>query len=300
MLTTEAPQTALHSQPPASAARRNTWSRRIRRLPAHLIVAALLVVVVYPIIWMVLGSFKTNREFLEEPVWALPSSFNFDNYVEAWTTGNLSQYATNSLIAVVPALALIILLGTAAGFALEVMIWRGRHAVLLTFLVGIMVPTQMILLPLFTVYFQTGLTGTLMPLIITYTAMGLPLTTFMMATYFKAVPRELFEAAILDGASIIRTFFSIAFPMVRSGVLTVALVQFFFLWNDLLIALTFTNSDELRTIQVGLLNFSGQFGATDYGPLFAAISMTVLATLAFYLVLNQQIQKGMVGGAMKG
>lgn len=300
MLTTEAPQTALHSQPPASATRRNSWSRRIRRLPAHLIVAALLVVVVYPIIWMVLGSFKTNREFLEEPVWALPSSFNFDNYVEAWTTGNLSQYAANSLIAVVPALALIILLGTAAGFALEVMIWRGRHAVLLTFLVGIMVPTQMILLPLFTVYFQTGLTGSLMPLIITYTAMGLPLTTFMMATYFKAVPRELFEAAILDGASIIRTFFSIAFPMVRSGVLTVALVQFFFLWNDLLIALTFTNSDELRTIQVGLLNFSGQFGATDYGPLFAAISMTVLATLAFYLVLNQQIQKGMVGGAMKG
>ncbi|MFW6186626.1 MAG: carbohydrate ABC transporter permease [Actinomycetota bacterium] len=255
---------------------------------------------IYPIIWMILGSFKTNREFLEEPVWALPSSFNFDNYVEAWTTGNIGQYATNSLLAVVPSLALIILLGTAAGFALEVMIWRGRHAVLLTFLVGIMVPTQMILLPLFTAYFQTGLTGTLMPLILTYTATGLPLTTFMMATYFRAVPRELFEAAVLDGASIIRTFISIAFPMVRSGVLTVALVQFFFLWNDLLIALTFTNSDELRTIQVGLLNFRGQFGATDYGPMFAAISMTVLATLALYLVLNQQIQKGMVGGAMKG
>ena len=300
MVNTDTPDTALHSEPPAAASKKPGWRRSIRKLPAQLIVVVLLILVVYPIIWMILSSFKTNQEFLEEPVWSMPSSFNFDNYVEAWTTGNLGQYATNSVLAVAPSLALIILLGTAAGFALEVMIWRGRHGVMLIFLVGIMVPTQMILLPLFAAYFQTGLTGTLWPLILTYTAMGLPLTTFMMATYFRAVPRELFEAAVLDGASIIRTFFSIAFPMVRSGVLTVALVQFFLLWNDLLIALTFTNSDELRTIQVGLLNFSGQFGGLDYGPLFAAISMTVLATLALYLVLNQQIQKGMVGGAMKG
>ena len=131
--------------------------------------------------------------------------------------------------------------GVAAGFALEVMVWKGRGAVLLLFLAGIMVPGQMILLPLFTVYFKIGLTGTLWPLIITYTAIGLPLTVFMMATYFRSVPREIFEAATLDGASIIRTFFSIGFPLVRNAIFTVALVQFFFIWNDLLIALTFTN-----------------------------------------------------------
>lgn len=255
---------------------------------------------VYPLIWLLLGSFKSNREFLEEPVWSLPSTLNFDNYVEAWNTGNIAQYATNSILSVFPALILIILLGTAAGFALEVLVWKGRNTVLLAFLVGIMVPSQMILLPLFTVYFQTGLTGTLWPLIITYTAIGLPLTVFMMATYFRAIPKEVFEAATLDGAGVIRTFFLVAMPMVSNAIFTVALVQFFFIWNDLLIALTFTNSSDLRTIQVGLLNFSGEFGSTNYGPLFAAICINVFGTLALYLILNQRVQKGLTAGSVKG
>ncbi len=206
----------------------------------------------------------------------------------------------NSLLSVVPSLFLIILLGVAAGFALEVMVFKGRNTLLLTFLAGIMVPSQMILLPLFTIYFQAGLTGTLWPLIITYTATGLPLTVFMMATYFRAVPREVFEASTLDGAGIIRSFFSIGFPMVRNAVFTVALVQFFFLWNDLLISLTFTNSDGLRTIQAGLLSFQGQYGTVQWGPLFAAISINVLGTLVLYLFLNQRVMKGLAAGAVKG
>ena len=247
-----------------------------------------------------MGSFKTQDEFLNNPVWTLPQNFNFDNYTEAWTTGNLATYVANSLIATIPSLFLIVLFGVAAGFALEVLVWKGRNAVLLTFLAGIMVPGQMILLPLFTAYFQVGLTGTLWPLIITYTATGLPLTVFMMATYFRAVPREVFEAATLDGASMIRAFFSIGFPMVRNAVFTVALVQFFFIWNDLLIALTFTNNAELNTIQVGLLNFTGEFGAVQYGPLFAAICINVFGTLVLYLFLNQRVMKGLAGGAVKG
>lgn len=273
---------------------------RLRRLPAHLLVALLLLVVVGPLVWLLLGSFKTQREFLDEPVWALPAQWNFDNYVTAWTTGNFSQYVLNSVISVFPALFLMLLLGSAAGFALEVLVWKGRNGVLLLFLAGIMVPLQMILLPLFTVYFRTGLTGTLWPLVITYTAAGLPLTVFLMAAYFRAVPREVFEAAALDGASVIRAFFLIGLPMMRNAVFTVGLVQFFFFWNDLLIALTFTNSGSLRTLQVGLLNFTGQFGTVEYGPLFAAICLNVFSMLVIYLVLNQRIQKGLVAGSVKG
>ena|SRR4051812_44339347 len=272
----------------------------LRRLPARILLAVLLVLVVYPLVWLVLGSFKTQDEFLNDPTWALPHHWSFTNYSDAWTTGQLGTYVKNSVFAVFPALAFIVVFGTAAGFALEVMVWRGRNAILLTFLIGIMVPGQMILLPLFTAYFQIGLTGTLWPLLITYTAIGLPLTVFMMASYFRAIPRSVFEAAILDGASMLRAFISIGFPMVRNAVFTVALVQFFFLWNDLLIALTFTNSSDLRTIQVGLLNFTGQFGQTQYGPLFAAICINVFGALALYLVLNQKIMKGLSGGAVKG
>ena len=284
-----------------NSTRGRSVARFFRRLPVWIVLAILLVIVVYPLVWLLLGSLKTQSEFLNNPTWALPEDWtNFSNYVTAWVDGNLGQYFLNSILAVVPSLAITIFVGVAAGFALEVMIWKGRGNVLLYFLAGIMIPGQMILLPLFNTYFRLHLTGTLWPLIITYTAIGLPLTVFMMATFFRAVPRDVFEAATLDGASIIRQFFSIGLPLVRNAIFTVALVQFFFIWNDLLIALTFTNRDELRTIQVGLLNFTGQFGQVQYGPTFAAISINVLATLALYLFLNQRVMKGLTAGSVKG
>ncbi|KHL10026.1 UNVERIFIED_CONTAM: ABC transporter permease [Mumia flava] len=274
--------------------------RTARRVLAAIATTVLLVIVAYPLIWLVLGSFKSQDEFLNNSVFALPESWSLDNYATAWTEGNLGTYIRNSVVAVFPSLALTIVLGVAAAFALQVMVWRGRNVVLFLFLAGIMVPAQMILLPLFTIYVRTGLTGTLWPLIITYTAIGLPLTVFMIATYFRGVPREIFEAAALDGAGALRTFLTIGFPLIRNAIFTVALVQFFFIWNDLLIALTFTSRDDLRTIQVGLLNFTGQFGQVQYGPTFAAISLNVLGTLAIYLVLNQRVMKGLTAGSVKG
>ncbi|MCX5413973.1 carbohydrate ABC transporter permease [Streptomyces sp. NBC_00059] len=286
------------------AARSAHLAGRRRRFPrgvwGRAVVALLLIVEIYPLLWMFLTSLKSNDDYLNSSTWSLPTTWEWGNYTEAWTTGNIGLYIQNSLMAVLPSLALILLLGTAAGFALQIMVWKGRSLTLLIFLAGMMVPSQMILLPLFTVYFQTGLSGTLWPLILTYTGTGLPLTVFMMATYYKTVPREMFEAAALDGAGILRAFWSISVPMVRNAVLTVGLVQFFFIWNDLLIALTFTNSQDLRTIQVGLLNFTGDFGATQYGPLFAAICINVFGTLLIYLFLNQKVMKGLTGGAVKG
>jgi raffinose/stachyose/melibiose transport system permease protein len=292
-----APPRTPGTHPPKPAALRG---RQARHLVRNILVAALVAVEVAPLLWMLLSSFKTQDEFVNNPAWSLPKHWGFQNYSDAWTTGHVARYVRNSLLAAVPSLALIVLLGVAAGFALEVMVWRGRHRVLLVFLVGIMVPSQMILLPLFRIYFQAGLSGTLWPLIITYTAVGLPLTVFMMATYFRAIPREVFEAATLDGASILVAFWRIGFPMVRNAVFTVALVQFFFIWNDLLISLTFTTNDDLRTIQVGLLNFTGQYGETAYGPLFAAISINVVGALVLYLLINQRIIKGLTAGAVKG
>jgi raffinose/stachyose/melibiose transport system permease protein len=285
-------------RPPAR--RRRSARDFLSRLPLRIGIGLLLIVEIYPMVWMLLGSFKTQDEFLNEPFWALPGSFGLENYVEVFTTGEFGKYVLNSVIAVFPSLAIILVFGAAAGFALEVMVWKGRGTVLLLFLAGIMVPAQMILLPLFTIYFRTGLNGSLWPLILTYTATGMPLTVFMMATFFRAVPREIFEASTLDGANIFRSFWSVGLPLVRNALFTVGLVQFFFLWNDLLIALTFTNSSDLRTIQVGLLNFTGQYGAVQYGPTFAAIAVNVFGTLLIYLFLNQQVMKGLTAGSVKG
>jgi len=271
-----------------------------RGLPTKLLILLLLVIEVYPLFWLVSTSLKSTQEFLNTPFWSLPQSLEFQNYADAWTLGRIGVSLQNSLMVTVPSVFFILILGAMAGFALEVMIWKGRNGVLLAILCGIMVPVQMILLPLFTIYFKVGLTNTLWPLLLTYIGHGLPLTTFLMAAYFRAVPRELFESSTLDGAGILRSFFSIGLPMVRNGLLTVALLMFFSTYNDLLIALTFITSRDKSTVQVGLLNFQGEYGSVLYGPLFAGICMTVLGTLVVYLFLSRQIMQGLSGGALKG
>lgn len=276
------------------------WAKFLRRIPAAITIAFLVLITAYPLFWMVINSLKGKSDFLDNPSYALPQVWVWENYVKAWEVGNLATTITNSIIVTIPSLILIVILGTAAGFALEVMMFKGRAGILLYVLAGIMIPGQMIILPLFSSFYSIGLVGSLTPLIIIYTAGGLPLTIFMMATYFRAIPREVFEASTLDGASILRSFFSVGFPMVRNAVLTVAIVQFFLIWNDLLIALIFAGQRKLNTIQVGLLNFSGEYGAIDYGPLFAAIVITVGGILVLYLFLNQRIMKGLSAGAVKG
>jgi len=272
----------------------------LKRVPVVLVIVVLLVIEIYPLVWMFLNSLKSNEDFLNNPSWALPQVWEWNNYVQAWQIGMLATTIRNSVLATVPSLLIIIVVGTAAGFALEVMVWKGRSAVLLLILSGIMIPGQMILLPLFTAFYNIGLTGSLWPLILIYTATGIPLTVIMMATYFRAIPKEVFEAATIDGAGMLRAFVSIGFPMIRNAVLTVALVQFFLIWNDLLIAITFANTRDLNTIQAGLLNFSGDYGAKDYGPLLAAVCITVGGILVIYLFLNQRIMNGLAAGAVKG
>lgn len=279
----------------AGGARRNA-----ARVLAWVAIGLLLVIDVVPLLWLLLQSFKTSAEISLDPIWSLPHGLYLHNWTVAWTTGNIQTYFKNSVLATFPALFFIIVLSLAAAFGIEVMRWRGRNVVLLVFVAGILIPMQMVLLPMFTIYFHLHLIDSLWSLIIAYTAFGLPLGIFLLAGYFRAVPREMLEAATLDGASIYKAFFLIAIPMIGNAVLTVAVVQFFFIWNDLLLALTFISSDGKRTIQAGLLNFTGQYGAVDWGPTFAAVSMTVLPTLLLYLMLNRRVMRGLTSGGLKG
>jgi raffinose/stachyose/melibiose transport system permease protein len=258
------------------AKRRGPARNLLARIPIWVLIGLLLVIEVYPLLWLLLSSFKTTGEFSTGVFWSLPAGLNWQNYVLAWTSG-MSTYFLNSILAVFPSLFLVLLLSLAASFGLEVMKWRGNNIVLLAFLAGIMIPAQLVLLPLFTIYFQAGLINTRWALIITYTAFTLPLSVFLMAGFFR-----------------------VAVPMVANGLVTIALVNFFFLWNDLLFSLTFISSDNLRTIQTGLLNFTGQYGQVDWGPTFAAASLAVFPTLIVYLILNQQVIKGLTAGSVKG
>ena len=300
MTTTTAPAAPVRDRSSRSAQNMRTLRRALRRLPIWIGVTILLVVVLYPQIWMILGSFKSQSEFLSNPALSLPSEWRFDNYVAALTTGNIGINYMNSIIVTIPSVIMIVFIGVAAGYALEIMVWKGRGGVLLYILAGIMVPGQMILVPLFITYFKIGITDSYLPLILTYTAMGLPLTTFLMATYFRSVPRSVFEAATVDGCGPLRSFFVLGIPLMKNAIFTVGTVQFFSVWNDLLIALTFTTRPAMAAIQVGLLSLGDEYGSTQYGPLFAAVSLNILVLMTVFILLNKRIMAGMAAGAVKG
>jgi raffinose/stachyose/melibiose transport system permease protein len=291
-------------EPPAARRKRRAPGAELARLSqrtlTNILVAVILVVEIYPLFWILTSSFKSQDEFTTKPLWSLPQHFELGNYSAAWLTANLGTDALNSITVTLVSMVVILALGSAAAFALEVMVWRGRNSILLFVIGGLMVPTQLILLPLFTIYFKLGLNNSLLPLIITYVGQGLPLTVFLMATYFRNVPRELFEACALDGGGVFRCFFSVGLPMVRNGIFTLGMLLFFSVWNDLLIALTFNSKPSLSTIQVGLLNFNGQYGQVEYGPLLAAISIVIFATFIVYALINQRVMRGLTAGSVKG
>jgi raffinose/stachyose/melibiose transport system permease protein len=271
-----------------------------RKTITRVLILVILVVEIYPLFWLLSSSFKSENQFDTKPLWSLPQSLNFSNYSKAWDIAHLPTDAINSITVTLSAVVVILAVGAAAAFALEVMVWKGRGGILLFLVGGLMVPGQLVLLPLFEIYYKVGLDNTLWPMIITYIGEGLPLTVFLMATYFRSVPRELFEACAMDGGGIFRCFFSIAVPLVRNGMLTVGMLMFFSVFNDLLVALTFNTEPSVSTIQVGLLNFDGQYGSVLYGPLLAAISLVIFAMLLFYLAINRQVMKGLSSGAIKG
>jgi raffinose/stachyose/melibiose transport system permease protein len=272
----------------------------VSRIVMAVLIGLLLMIEIYPIVWLLLSSIKAPDEFNLRPIYALPDGFYWQNYVDAWTRGNMSIYFRNSVLVTFPSLLFIIVLSLAAAFAIEIMRWRGRNTVLLIFLAGIMIPLQMVLLPLFTIYYTINLLNNLLGLILTYVAFGLPLNVFLFASYLKPIPREVIESAIVDGASIYQAFFRIVLPMVMNAIITVALVQFFFIWNDLILSLTFISDTELRTIQTGLLSFVGQYGQRQWGPTFAGIAMSVIPVLFLYMLLNRFVIKGLTSGAVKG
>jgi raffinose/stachyose/melibiose transport system permease protein len=271
-----------------------------RQLPRLLVSGALLLLALiffFPLIWMVMSSFKTNSAIFSAP-FAPPASIDFSKWAEAWTVGNLGQYAINSAIVTVASVVLILLLGSAAAYALSRYRFRGRGLVLGLFALGLILPLQSYFIAQSSIFTQLGITDTRIALIIPYTAMGLSLAIYLLKVYLDALPEELFEAAKIDGASDRQMFATVALPLLRPGLATVAIFSALAAWNEFLLALLYIQDDTLKTIPTGLLAFSTRY-VTDYSLLFSALSIVTIPMIVIYVVFNRQIVAGITAGSVK-
>jgi len=256
-----------------------------------------LVLTGYPFIWMLISSFKTNKEYFADP-WGLPSAWRFENYAEAWREG-IGQYLFNSLY--ITAFSVIGLLAAAVliGFYLVVRPFRGSKLLLAMFFLGMMIPVHSTLVPLFTISHNLGIYDTFWALFFPYIGFQLPLATFLVYNYFGEIPREIEEAAVVDGCSIYQTFFRIYLPLAKPILATVTILSFFNIMNDFIFPLIMISKESLRTITIGLMMFKGSFSA-NYSLISAALVLATSPILILYTLLQKYIQKGMVAGSVKG
>lgn len=285
-------------------ASRQSWKHSLRKSfnsqNAILIVLILfLAISTYPFIWLLISSFKAPFEFTR-PAFSLPQTLYIENYIRAWVRGNLGTYYKNSIISTSGALVLIVLTSSTISFAITKMRWKLKTSAMTLFSLGILIPTQVVLIPLFMIFRSMNLINNLTSLVLSLGAFGMSMSIFLFNSYFKSLPHEIFESAIIDGCSIYGVFARIVLPLVRNAIVTVLVVQFFSVWNDLIFSMTFISRNQLKTIQTGLLFFADEFGNVEWGLIFAAIVITVLPTVLVYFVLNKLVMSGMTAGAVKG
>ena len=262
--------------------------------------AILIIFQVYPIFYVLISSMKTTDDFRSLPSYALPSALNFENYIKVFTTSPMLNYFKKSIIITVGVLIPLLLISFMAGFALSKIQFRGNKKILSYFLLGLMLPFQVALIPLFTIFSKMGILNTYPAVILPQIAFSLSYSIQLFYSFSKFLPDEIIEAAIIDGCSPMRTFFKIVFPMSTNSLLTVATMQGVFTWNDFINAYTFTRSTNMKTVTLGLNDFVGFMGTTDWGATFAAITVTVLPTFLFYFFTNKYMLSGLTAGAVKG
>ncbi|WP_163542417.1 carbohydrate ABC transporter permease [Occultella kanbiaonis] len=266
---------------------------------SHTVLILWSIVVILPLLWTLLSSFKTSSEIFASP-FALPAEWNFDNYYSAWTSAGIGGMFLNTVIVVGFALVLVMLLGGMCAYVLARFVFPGRRAIYYLMLAGLTFPVFLAIVPLFFILRNIGLLNTLPGLILTYVAFALPFTVFFLYSFFKGLPEEIAEAAAIDGAGEWRTFFQVMLPMAKPGMASVAIFNFLGLWNQFLLPVALNTDQDNYVLSQGMAGFASSAGyAVDFGSLFAAVVITVVPVLIVYVVFQRQLQGSVSQGTSK-
>jgi len=280
-------------------AKKTIWTDKTVATISHIALIGWVVVICAPLLWVLMSSFKTTQQIFGSP-FTLPTSFNFDNYVSAWTTANIGSYFFNTVIVVGFSLVIVMLLGAMCAYYLARYEFKGSRIIYYLMLAGLTFPVFLAVVPLFQTLRGFGLLNTFPGLIITYVAFALPFTVFFLYSFFRTLPQEIAEAAMIDGAGPWRIFFTIMLPMATPGMASVAIFNFLGLWNQFLLPIALNTNTANYVLSQGMASFASQAGyAVNFGALFAAVVITVVPVLITYIIFQRQLQGSVQTGMLK-
>jgi N-acetylglucosamine transport system permease protein len=266
---------------------------------SHVLLSLWSALVIVPFLWVVLSSFKTTKEILSSP-FSLPGHWSFDNYVHAWSDAGIRQFFLNTVVVVGVALALVMMLGSMCAYVLARFAFPGVRFIYYLMLAGLTFPIFLAIVPLFFILKNAHLLNTLPGLIMVYVAFALPFTVFFLYAFFKSLPNDVYEAALIDGAGDWRAFFLIMLPMARPGIAAVAIFNFLGLWNQFLLPVALNTDPSKYVLTQGMANFASQAGyAVDFGALFAAVVITVVPVLIVYVMFQRRLEGSVSQGTFR-
>ena len=256
------------------------------------------VVALFPILWVMMSSFKTNAEILSDGI-SLPTSFRFDGYAMALRISPIMRFFYNSIIITGISTFLNVFLIAMAGYVFARTSFRGKNQIYWLLATSLVIPATSLLHPVYLVVSALGLADNIVGLILVYTALNLPMTLLIMRSTFLTLPASLEEAAYIDGAGFGYAYFRVMLPCAKSGLSSAAVLAFLNSWNEFTFALVLTKSEAVRTLPLSLSYFTSQF-SFNYTALFAAVTMAVLPSIAVFAVFQEQVSSSLVMGAVKG
>ncbi|MFD0714747.1 carbohydrate ABC transporter permease [Paenibacillus sp. GCM10027626] len=257
--------------------------------------------VLYPLIWTLLGALKDNQQFLLKKPWALPEfPLLWSNFSYVWDKYGFSGYFINSTVVTAASTFLSILLAATTAYILARFASGVSRVLYYLYLSAMMIPMILGLVPLFFLLNDLGLINKLPGLIIVYTASVLPFGIFVLVGFFKTLPKELEEAASIDGAGHYKTFFAVMLPLARSGLIAVGIMNALTIWNEYIMGTVFINDPSKYTLPVGIAVMQAEMQyRTEWGPLFAGLLLSMIPVIVLYIVFQRQIAEGVTAGAVK-
>jgi N-acetylglucosamine transport system permease protein len=270
---------------------------------SHIALAFWALIIIGPLIWVFLSSFKSPEEIFSSP-WTIPDHLRWENWGRAWTTAHIGRYMLNSIFVVGCSTAGTMLLGSMAAYVLARYTFFGNRAVYYLFVAGLAFPVFLALVPLFFVVQKLGLGFTYTGLILVYIAYSLPFTVFFLSAFFKTLPSSVAEAALIDGAGHVKLFFRVMMPMARSGLISVGIFNVIGQWAQYILPLYLMpggpDTEKKWVLTQGIASISTSAGfKSDWEALFAAITIAILPMILIYALMQRQIQAGLTAGAVK-
>jgi multiple sugar transport system permease protein len=265
----------------------------------HFFLLAFGLVWIYPFIWMVTASFKTNSEYISEGLSLLPDTLQFENYIRAWNTANFSTYFLNSVIITVSVVVIVIGVCSLTGYALGRYQFKGRILFISLITATMFMPKGFTIIPVYTLINAMGLNNSIFGVILAEAGGAHVLFILLFTAHFRGLPKELEEAAEMDGCSFFRTFLQVMLPLSKPIIATTGIMQFMWSWNSFLIPLVLTlNKPDLRTLGVGMYQFVGE-NSIDWTGMAAAASISLLPIIIIFIIFQRYFVEG-VSGAVKG